>query len=169
MKINVPTDNGFLPDIYGKFAPDDQKMGGNPVRSFPIQFSEVPANTATFAVTMIDHDAIPVGGFTWIHWVAANLPGTLTELPENASQSGAVAMTFGKNSNAGALVGGTNPLVTERYTGPLPPDQDHRYTITVYALDTKLPLTDGFWLNQLMDAMDGHILAKATQVVMGRA
>jgi phosphatidylethanolamine-binding protein (PEBP) family uncharacterized protein len=39
----------------------------------------------------------------------------------------------------------------------------------VYALDTKLPLTDGFWLNQLMDAMDGHILAEATQVVMGRA
>lgn len=169
MQINVPIENGYLPDIYGKFAPAEYRIDDGPVRSFPIAITDAPGGTKTFAVTMIDHDAIPVGGFTWIHWVAANLPGDLTEIPENASQSGAVDMTYGKNSTAGGLVQNQNPQTNQHYTGPLPPDKDHRYTVTVYALDAQLPLQDGFWLNQLHDAMNGHILTEATQIVLSRA
>lgn len=168
MQIKVPLENGYLPDIYGKYAPAEYRIDNGPVRSFPIEISDVPTGTKTFAVTMIDHDAIPVGGFTWIHWVAANLPGNLTTIPENASQSGEVPMTFGNNSTAGHMVGNQNPLTAQRYSGPLPPDKDHRYTVDVYALDAKLPLQDGFWLNELHDAMAGHILAQAEQIVLGR-
>ncbi|MCH5461735.1 YbhB/YbcL family Raf kinase inhibitor-like protein [Lactobacillus sp. LC28-10] len=168
MEIKVPVTNGYLPDIYGKYAPKEYRIDDGPVRSFPIEIKDAPAGTETYAVTMIDHDAIPVGGFTWIHWVAANLPGNLTAIPENASQSGDVPMTFGNNSTAGRLVNNQNLQTSQHYTGPLPPDKDHRYTVTVYALDAKLPLHDGFWLNQLHDAMAGHILAEATQVVLGR-
>ncbi|MFC6255185.1 YbhB/YbcL family Raf kinase inhibitor-like protein [Secundilactobacillus hailunensis] len=168
MQIKVPEENGYLPDIYGKYAPKEYRIDNGPTRSFPIDIKDAPAETETYAVTMIDHDAIPVGGFTWIHWVAANLPGNLTTIPENASQSGDVPMTFGNNSTAGGLVNNQNPQTSQHYSGPLPPDKDHHYTVTVYALDTKLPLENGFWLNQLHDAMAGHILAEATQVVLGR-
>lgn len=168
MQIKVPTENGYLPDIYGKYAPAEYRIDNGPTRSFPIEIQDAPAGTKTFAVTMIDHDAIPVGGFTWIHWVAANLPGDLTTIPENASQSGEVPMTFGNNSTAGGMVGNHNPQTAQRYSGPLPPDKDHRYIVTVYALDSELPLQDGFWLNQLHDAMADHILAQATQTVLGR-
>lgn len=169
MQIKVPTENGYLPDRYGKFAPAEYRIDDGPTLSFPIDITDVPTGTQTFAVTMVDHDAIPVGGFTWIHWVAANIPGNLTQIPENASQSGEVAMTFGNNSTAGHMVGNQNPLTNQRYTGPLPPDKDHRYTVTLYALDQTLPLSDGFWLNQLQDEMAGHILASATQIVWSRA
>ncbi|KRM59319.1 YbhB/YbcL family Raf kinase inhibitor-like protein [Secundilactobacillus malefermentans] len=169
MKISIPTDNGVLANKYSKYATEEDLLNGQPVTSFPIDITEVPTGVKTFAVTMIDHDAIPVGGFTWIHWVAANLPGNLTQIPENASQSGEVQMTFGKNSTAGKLVGQTNPAIFQHYTGPFPPDKDHRYTVTVYAIDEKLPLKDGFWLNDLWDAMDGHVLAQTSQTLIGRA
>ena len=168
MQIKVPEENGYLPDIYGKYAPAEYRIDNGPTRSFPIDIKDAAAETETYAVTMIDHDAIPVGGFTWIHWVAANLPGNLTTIPENASQSGDVPMTFGNNSTAGGLVNNQNPQTSQHYSGPLPPDKDHHYTVTVYALDTKLPLENGFWLNHLHDAMSGHVLAEATQVVLGR-
>ncbi|GAX06401.1 phosphatidylethanolamine-binding protein [Secundilactobacillus pentosiphilus] len=169
MQIKVPVQNGLLPDIYGKYAPEKYRINNGPVRSFPIEIKDTPAGTKTYAITMIDHDAIPVSGFTWIHWVAANLPGDLTTIPENASQSGEVAMTFGNNSSAGRLVHSQDQQTSQHYTGPVPPDKNHRYTVTVYALDDKLPLEDGFWLNELHDAMKGHVLAEATQVVLSRA
>lgn len=169
MQIEVPVTNGYLPDIYGKYAPEKYRIDDGPVRSFPIKIMAAPADTKTFAVVMIDHDAIPVSGFTWIHWVAANLPGDLTTIPENASQSGEVPMTFGNNSTAGGLVHNQNPLTSQHYNGPMPPNKDHRYTVIVYALDSKLPLKDGFWLNDLHDAMKDHVLAEASQVVLGRA
>lgn len=169
MQIKVPIENGFLPDIYGKYAPEKYRINNGPVRSFPIEIKDTPAGTKTYAITMIDHDAIPVSGFTWIHWVAANLPGDLTTIPENASQSGEVAMTFGNNSTAGGLVHNQDQQTNQHYAGPVPPDKEHRYTVTVYALNDKLPLEDGFWLNELHDAMKGHVLAEATQVVLSRA
>lgn len=39
-----------------------------------------------------------------------------------------------------------------------PPDKPHTYEIHVYALDTLLNLKNGFYLNELYDAMEGHIL-----------
>lgn len=169
MQISIPTENGFLPAKYSKQATGANQHNGRPVTSFPIDLKDVPAGTATFAVTMVDHDAIPVGGFTWIHWVAANLPGNLTQIPENASLSGDVSMTFGRNSSGGGLVGETDPAVTQHYTGPMPPDKDHNYLVTVYALDQELDLPDGFWLNELWAKMNGHVLAQAEQTVIGRA
>lgn len=168
MKIDIPVTNGYLPDKFGKHAADEFKRDGGPIRSFPITLTDVPAGTKTFAVTMIDHDAIPVGGFTWIHWVAANIDGSLTVIPENASLDPAIQMTYGKNSQGGHMVNNPDEALGTHYTGPMPPDKDHRYTTTVYALDDQLPLQDGFWLNELWDAMEGHVLAQATKVVLSR-
>ncbi|USS93070.1 YbhB/YbcL family Raf kinase inhibitor-like protein [Fructilactobacillus ixorae] len=165
MKINVPLQAGFLPDRYTKHADAANKVGTYPVVSFPIEFQEVPSEAASLAVTLLDPDSIPVCGFEYIHWVVANLDPQLTELPADASQSGAVAMTYGNNSLAGGLLHVTDQQLNRHYLGPTPPDQPHHYRLTVYALDQKLALPDGFWLNQLESKLPGHVLATATAIL----
>jgi len=52
------------------------------------------------------------------------------------------------------------------YDGPCPPWNDsivHHYTFTLYALDTgHLLVEDGFAAQQVLAAMQGHILAQAS-------
>lgn len=52
--------------------------------------------------------------------------------------------------------------------GPYPPDKDHIYTLTVYALDCELPLANGFYMNELLHAMEGHVLAKEKLNLVGK-
>ena len=145
MKVSVKLDsNNQLPAAYGKFAnPEDFK------NHYP--------------------DSIPVCGFSWIHWSGANLPAEVLELPANASQQPPVAFLQGKNSTISSFIGETDPTIYEHYVGPTPPDQLHRYELRVYAVDQILPLTNGFWLNELQHALTGHILAHAKIILPYRA
>lgn len=96
MKINVALSNGYLPDRFGKYAPATDKLHDLPIRSFPIEISGLPTDTAALALTLIDYDAVPVAGFPWIHWIATDI--AVTDLiPENASAL-ETEMTQGKNS-----------------------------------------------------------------------
>ena len=160
MQVSIPLVNGYLPDRYGKYAPAEFKYQGTPNLSFPISISELPTDTVSIALVLVDYDAIPVAGFTWIHWAAANIPAHLTEIPEGASSNNSLTMIQGKNSNAGGLINSHDSQLSTRYTGPQPPDQDHTYTLYTFALDTKLPLTEGYWLNEFYQAIDGHVLAQ---------
>jgi Raf kinase inhibitor-like YbhB/YbcL family protein len=170
MQISVPiTSANLLPDKYGKYADESDMLEGQPVRSFPVTITGAPADTKTFALSLTDDDAIPVAGFTWIHWSAANIPASMSALPEDASRQLADQFVQGRNSNASHFVGSTNPKIYARYTGPTPPDQTHVYTLTVYALDASLELEDGFWLNELKHAMKGHVLATSTLELPSRA
>lgn len=162
MKITVPTTNGYLDDRFGKYASPTDQHQGTPTRSFPITIAAAPAGTQTFALQLIDFDAVPVSGFPWIHWVAVNIPAATTTIAENASHTGLTAMVQGHNSSSGAMVGNTDPVTATGYVGPQPPNADHAYTLTVFALDTTLPLTDGFWLNEARHAMAGHMLAEVS-------
>lgn len=170
MKVTVPLENdGKLADRFGKHAPAEYTTDGYPTRSFPVAIEGAPEGTVTFALAFLDWDAIPVGGFCWIHWVACDIPGKTSEIPEDASASGSLAMVQGANSNGSPLLGehvGTE--ITWRYAGPQPPDKDHLYTLEVYALDTRLGLREGFYLNELYRAMDGHILDRATFEIPSR-
>jgi hypothetical protein len=47
------------------------------------------------------------------------------------------------------------------YTGPCPPDREHRYFFYLYALDIPLPLSQGATKADVLAAMEGHILEKA--------
>ncbi|AVK61768.1 YbhB/YbcL family Raf kinase inhibitor-like protein [Lactobacillus sp. CBA3605] len=168
MKVSIPTENGVLAAEYSKQAAPDQQYKGHPIMSFPIEITAVPAETQTLAFAFYDHDAIPVGGFTWIHWIAANLPAETTTIPANASQTGVVPMVQGNNSTAGKYTGETDLKVTQHYVGPYPPNKDHEYTFTLYALDTTLPLKPGYWLNNFYKVSAGHILATAETTVIGK-
>ena len=78
-------------------------------------------------------------------------------------------MVQGKNSSASSLVGSSDPLLTCRYNGPQPPDRDHVYTLRVFALDVMPDLREGFWANELVHAMRGHVIDRAEANLPARA
>ncbi|MCK8624785.1 YbhB/YbcL family Raf kinase inhibitor-like protein [Apilactobacillus sp. TMW 2.2459] len=163
MKINVPTmTNGYLDDKYTKHTSAVNQTDGSPFISFPINITDVPENAKYLAFTLTDLDSIPVCGFEWIHWVAANIPADCTNIPEDAGRNNPFKWTRGYNSLAGGMLNKRDNPISAGYVGPTPPDKTHYYTLTVYALDAKLPLHDGFWYNELIHTMQGQLLEKSS-------
>ena len=114
-----------------------------------LTWSEPPAETRSFTLIVDDPDA-PVGVFT--HWVLFNLPVDSRELPE--------AMPTQAQLPDGSLQG-KNDFGKIGYGGPCPPPgRPHRYQFTLYALDQTLDLKAGASKKQVLDAMQGHILAQ---------
>lgn len=114
----------------------------------PLHFDNIPTGAKTLALIMDDPDA-PMG--TFVHWVVWNLPPNVADLTE-----GATVPNQGKNHFKEA-----------KYRGPCPPKgAPHRYYFKVYALDARIDLPNGSTKEQLEDAMEGHILAKAELVGM---
>ena len=121
--------------------------GGNN-RSPQLAWSGAPDGTRSFALTCYDPDA-PTGSGFW-HWVVANIPATVTQLPLDAG-----------NPDGGGMPAGAvtvrNDVGTREYIGPCPPqgDHPHRYLFTVFAVGVEqLPVTPdttpavvGFQLN----------------------
>lgn len=148
--------NGKIEDKYGKRG--EVNGYGMPTYSLPFKVEEAPENTVCFALVLEDKDAVPVCGFSWIHWLAANIKRR--ELEENDSIH-AKDYVQGTNSWSGKL-GNGDLLAASFYGGMAPPDAPHLYELHVYALDAQLDLASGFYMNELYKAMDGHILAQAT-------
>ena len=148
-------ENGYIQEKYGKYG--SQTLNGVPSLSLPLKWNNAPKNTKSYALVIEDFDAIPVTGFSWIHWVTI-IPGTTTELKENASLENK-DIVQGVNSWISKM-GGLNKSDASHFGGPAPPDKAHTYTIVLYALDKNLELKSGFYLNELYKEMEGHILDK---------
>jgi Raf kinase inhibitor-like YbhB/YbcL family protein len=114
-----------------------------------LNWGESPAGTKSLALIMDDPDA-PMG--TWVHWVIYNIPASARGLPE--------AVPAGPQLKDGSLQG-KNSGGQNGYNGPCPPSGTHRYFFKLYALDTALTLSSGASKDQLLKAMQGHILAQA--------
>jgi Raf kinase inhibitor-like YbhB/YbcL family protein len=138
---------GILGDAYGMRG--NQQDNGVPTLSPPLSVQNAPNGTVGYAVVMLDPDSKPLCGYEWTHWLAAGI--TTEEISENASINSADDMVQGQN-DFGAL----------GYGGPTPPDKPHTYKITVYALDAKPDMENGFSKDELLSAINGHILAQAT-------
>jgi Raf kinase inhibitor-like YbhB/YbcL family protein len=116
--------------------------------------------TQSFAIIMHDPEpSVPAksakGDVT--HWLAWNIPGTSTGVPEGMMQ--------------GDLPDGTRQqsLRGNGYMGPgAGPGPYHHYTFTLYALDTKLDVMPSQNAADtraaLLNAMEGHVLGKAVLV-----
>lgn len=170
MKIKIKTENGYLPEKYSKYAEEQYKYKNNPIVSFPIIFEEIPDGTKSLALTLIDFDAVPVCGFPWIHWIACDIPSNITELPENISVQNTLNIIQGKNSFSSNFVGEIDKQITCRYVGPTPPDKDHKYTLDVYALDCNtIHLDNEFYLNELYNKIQNHVLAKTSEIVIAKS
>ena len=112
-----------------------------------LNWGTTPQGTQTLVLLMVDLDA---GEFT--HWVLFNLPSDISELQEATSPQGQLP--------SGALEG-KNGFGKTGYGGPCPPSgRPHRYQFTLYAVDQSLDLTAGASRNQVLEAMQGHILAQ---------
>ena len=145
--------NGNISAEYGKHG--NSMMDGMPSLSIPLNWKGAPKGTKSFVLVMEDYDAIPVAGFSWIHWVAV-IPGDYTELKENASRDDKKILQ-GINSWASSM-GGVDREKASFYGGPAPPDKAHTYTFRLYALDKELKFDGTFYLNELYKAMKGHVL-----------
>ena len=120
----------------------------------PLAWEGVPADAVTLALICEDPDA-PLR--TYSHWVVYGLPPETAGLPEAVPQG---------EELVGGGVQGRNDFGDAAYGGPCPPGGEHRYYWTVYALDAALDLGPAARRGDLLDAMEGHVLA--TGQLMGR-
>ena len=118
----------------------------------PLQWSDPPPGTQSFALISDDPDA-PVG--TWIHWVLYDLPAEARALSEALPPDADLPDGSRHGKNSWRRLG---------YGGPCPPGGTHRYFFKLYALDTVLGLDAGASNKQLLQAVEGHVLAQ-TQVM----
>jgi hypothetical protein len=91
-----------------------------------------------------------------LHWTAFNIPGTAKGLPEGI---GTGALADGTTNGPGILAMRGGP---SGYFGPgAPVGPIHHYVFEFYALDTKLDLPANTTREELLKAMDGHVIGKA--------
>jgi len=130
--------NGKIPSKY-----TCQGLDINP----PLEISDVPEGTKSLTLIMDDPD-VPERirkDRLFVHWVVYNIDPNVREIKEGIPSLG----TLGQNS------GGMS-----RYTGPCPPDKEHRYFFKLYALDSRLSLQEGATKEAVLKTMEGHILAQ---------
>jgi Raf kinase inhibitor-like YbhB/YbcL family protein len=152
VRSNTFTDGATLPEstVFNGFG----CTGGN--RSPDLRWSGAPNGTKSYALILHDPDAPTGVGF--FHWIMWNIPGDVTELPENA---GDPASGLGPR---GAVYGHTD-FGKPGYGGPCPPPGhgQHRYQFTVYALSVPtLDLPQTATAATLRFTMIGKILAQGT-------
>jgi Raf kinase inhibitor-like YbhB/YbcL family protein len=148
-------DNGFLSAANagrGKSPRGPWACGGQDV-SPALVWSHAPHGTKTYAVIMDDPDAASGRGGT--HWIAYDIPASVTALPRNAG-----------NGETNLLVGGNNGA-TSSYHGPCaePDAKTHHFLWMVYALDLPVgSLQANLTQAQFMARIKGHNLAEASMV-----
>ncbi len=107
---------------------------------------------AVSLVVMLDDEDHPIRGYS--HWVLWNVPA-------RASIPGSVPAGKRVESLGGAVQG--RGYGRNRYRGPKPPfNWSHRYRFTVYALDCLLDLPPTARKRDVLTAMDGHVLQRAS-------
>lgn len=134
--------NGMIP---ARFTCDGKNI------SPELIFSNIPTDTQSLALTIEDPDvphSVRADGM-WNHWVVWNIPPTTARIEEGVVPPGIVGMNTG-----GKMA----------YGGPCPPDREHRYIFTLYALDTMLSLPQGSTKEKLLEALAPHIIEKATLI-----
>ena len=118
-----------------------------------LQWSDPPSGTKSLALISEDPDA---PGGTWVHWVLYDLPQGTRELKEGVPKTSLLQFPDG------AARQGTTDFKRLGYGGPCPPPGSyHRYFFKLYAIDTILEyFPDGMTKQELLKAMEGHILAQ---------
>jgi Raf kinase inhibitor-like YbhB/YbcL family protein len=165
----IPKNNtcgGKLPDA-GKFF--EQGYTGSETyanTSPPLEWTGVPEGTVSIALIMDSDQSIAK---VTSHWVIWNIPADSTGLPE------AVATTTDVLAIGPSTRQGTNDDDTVGYSGPCPtavtlpsylaryekkakPKVTFNYVFHVYALDTELDLGPETTKEDLLKAIEGHIL-----------
>ena len=133
-------DGGPIPTEYGYTERDV-----NP----PLEIRGAPDSAETLLVVVDDPDAREPAGKIWDHWAVWNVPADTESIPEGWDATGDGA-TEGKNDYGETGWGGPNP-----------PDREHTYRFLLYALDATLGLNPSATKDEVYDAAEGSVVAKA--------
>lgn len=133
----------------------DQKDCGGQNTSPDLAWTDAPAETKSFAITVFDPDAR--SGKGWWHWLVFNIPHMVTHLPagDGSHKSGSVP---------NGSVQSKNDFGNSGYGGLCPPPGSgmHHYIFTVYALDLdKIPLGADAAPAEVNAVLQQHALASA--------
>lgn len=112
----------------------------------PLTIQDVPEGAKSLVLIMDDPD-VPSWVRTdnlWVHWVVYNIDPSTKHIDENTKSLGVL---------------GRNTADKEQYMGPCPPDRQHRYFFKLYALDIVLDLGTGSTKDQVLSAIEGHVIA----------
>ena len=133
----------------GEAIPRKYTVDGADV-SPPLAWQHPPRQTRSLALICDDPDA-PMG--VWVHWVLYSIPADADILPEAVPP---------KRELPNGARQGLNDFKNIGYNGPAPPPGPaHRYVFTLYALDAPLTLAPGARKADVLQAMEGHVLAEA--------
>ena len=142
-------DGGVIPDKY-------TSANTSGAVSPALSWVNPPAGTVTYTLIMHDPDNAPQKHIQdTLHWLMFNIPGSTTSLPEGIPAQ--AQLPDGSIQAKTRVVGFMGPGARTIY---------HHYTIELFALDTKLDLGPDATRDQVISAIDGHILGKA--VIEGR-
>lgn len=112
-----------------------------------LEIKNTPEGTRSFTLIVDDPDA--TRGIPWDHWIVWNIdPGTQYIMEDTVPQG---------------AVQGTASFGKAKYGGPCPPkgNAPHRYVFKLYALDIVLDIPASSAKDELLKAMEGHILGTA--------
>lgn len=114
----------------------------------PLTWRDPPEGASSYALISDDPDA-PAG--TWVHWVLFNIPGDARSLTEAIPADETLPDGSSHGQNSWRTIG---------YGGPCPPSGTHRYFFKLYALDQMLELPASASKEDLLAAMEGHVLGE---------
>ena len=149
-------------DHHG-MVPESNSAYGEYV-SIDLTWADLPEGTQQLALICDDPKVVEIGMMEqpFVHWVMYNIPASASGLPAGLPSDATLEM-----EGLEGAVNGLNGLRRPGYFGPRPPanGQLHAYHFRVYALDDALNLEPGLGKAELLDAMNGHVLA--TGMLMG--
>ncbi|MSR10398.1 MAG: YbhB/YbcL family Raf kinase inhibitor-like protein [Gammaproteobacteria bacterium] len=130
-------------------------------KSIDLSWSNLPEGTVQLAL-ICDDPIVPMPQ-PFVHWVAYNIPATATGLPANLMKEAEVTGIAGLEG----MINGVNGTRQTGYFGARPPVDGklHAYHYRVYAIDADLDLAAGLNKDELLAAIEGHVLA--TGMLMG--
>jgi Raf kinase inhibitor-like YbhB/YbcL family protein len=154
--------DGPIPEVYSC-------LGDNV--SPDLTWSGVPAGAKSLLLLVYDLDAGFESGATapigFAHWIVFNIPpgsiGYAEGMPAGeVLADGALQGTndFAPFQEPGSTFPGGASVKVVGYDGPCP-GAKHRYRFALYALDTMLDLPAGVTMSQVLEAMEGHVVAEA--------
>ena len=108
-----------------------------------ISWSGVPASTQELAISLVDLDASD-----FVHWIVAGLDPASTGIAAGRVPTGAIQAA--------------NGFGEAKYGGPCPPDGEHKYLLTVYALGARSNLADGVAADTALGQLQTSATATAT-------
>jgi Raf kinase inhibitor-like YbhB/YbcL family protein len=144
--------HGTVPEHYSAY-------GDN--HSIDLAWSNLPEGTVQLAL-VADDPVVPMPQ-PFVHWVAYNIPADADGLPGNLTKDAVVTDVDGLDG----MINGLNGLRRAGYFGPRPPADGklHAYHFRLYALDAALALPEGLNKEEMLEAINGHVLA--TGMLMG--